>query len=73
MRRLLTIAALFLFAGTSEGASVKKLLKKSKKVVIDEGKKTGFEKGKTACVYTSDDEEIVCAEIYKAKKKNIFA
>ena len=40
--------------------------------MIDEGKKTGFEKGKTACVYNSDDEEIVCAEIYKAKKKKSY-
>ena len=54
-----------------EDDDIKKLLKKSKKVVIDEGKNTGFDKGKTACVYDGE-EEIVCAEIYKARKKKSY-
>ncbi len=72
MQKLFLIMLLTLSTTSMQGASVKKLLKKSKKIVIDEGKKTGFTKGKTACVYDNDGQEITCAKIYKAKKKKSY-
>ena len=63
---------LALLTTSSYGAEVKKLLKKSKKVVISEGKNTGFSKDQEVCVYDENNTEVVCATIYKAKKKKSY-
>ncbi|SME91295.1 hypothetical protein [Pseudobacteriovorax antillogorgiicola] len=49
-------------------AEVTKKLKKSKKIVISEGKNNGFTKDSEACVYDDEDTEVYCGTIQKAKK-----
>ena len=66
------VFALCLFSFSAQGAEVKKLLKKSKKVVISEGKNTGYVKGLEVCIYGENDEQLHCATIYKAKKKKSY-
>lgn len=73
MQRILIFLLMIGLLPNLEAAEVKKLLKKSRKIVISEGKKTGFTKGKTVCVYNESDEEITCSVIYKAKNKKSYA
>lgn len=71
--KLILVYILLITTQIGFSAEVKKLLRKSKKIVISEGKNTGFDKNKEVCVYDENDSELVCSIIYKAKNKKSYA
>lgn len=70
MKKLIYLIVLLLLSNSAYTAEVKKRLKK-KRIMISEGKDSGFKKGVKVCIY-KDDEQVACGKVIKAKSKSAY-